>query len=350
MGDRKEGRSTVYNAITSDEKLKQVCRENIDLENDFLEYLASADKSKETIKQYKANLHIFWCWNLDNNSNKFFVKMTKREFSKFQSHAINVWQWSPKRVRTVRATLSSLSNYIENILDDEFPGFKSIVCKIEAPPDSEVREKSVFKNEEIDEVLRKLAEDGEYMKACMLSLAANGGRRKAELSRFKIGYFRPEFTICNGALYKTPEKIKTKGRGAKGKLLNLYTVRSSFDPYLKLWIEERERLGIISEWLFPRKEGGVWLDEPIRTSTLDSWAKTFNKMFGQPFYWHSLRHYFTTKLSSSGVPSNVIQNIIGWESLDMVGIYDDTPKEDGFEDWFSADGIVKKKKGSLEEL
>ena len=73
MGNQKTGRTTVYNNITSEEKLKQVNPENIELENDFLEYLASVDRSKGTIKQYKANLHVFWCWNLEFNKNKFFL-------------------------------------------------------------------------------------------------------------------------------------------------------------------------------------------------------------------------------------------------------------------------------------
>ena len=123
MGNQKEGRSTVYNNITSEDKMEQVNPENIQLENDFLEYLASIDRAKSTIKQYKANLHVFWCWNLEFNRNKFFVDLTKREISKFQSHAMTVWGWSPKRIRTVKATISSLSNYIENILDDEFEGY-----------------------------------------------------------------------------------------------------------------------------------------------------------------------------------------------------------------------------------
>ena len=56
MGNVKEGRSTVYNEITSEEKLRQVNQDNIQLEEDFLEYLASIDRSKGTIKQYKAQL------------------------------------------------------------------------------------------------------------------------------------------------------------------------------------------------------------------------------------------------------------------------------------------------------
>lgn len=346
----REGRTTVYNTITSPEKLEQVNKDNIQLENDFLDYLASTDKSKETIKQYKANLHVFWCWNLEYNDNKFFVKLRKRELAKFQNHAMNSWHWSSRRIRTVKATLSSLSNYIENILDDEYEDYKSIVGKIESPVDTPAREKTVFQEDDLLPLLNHLVENKEYMKACALSLAMNGGRRKAELPRFKVGYFRPEFTICNGALYKTPEKVKTKGRGAKGKLLELYTLSSPFNPYLKLWLDERQSLGINSQWLFPKRSNGKWVDEPIRVTTLDSWARSFSIFLGKPFYWHSLRHYFTTKLISYDIPSSVIQDVIGWESADMVNRYDDTEKDESFEKYFGTDGINKVKSTRLEEL
>ena len=66
------GRKTVYNSISSPEKLAKVNPENIQLGNDFLEYLTSIDRSKSTVDAYRNDLNIFWCWNLDNNNNKFF--------------------------------------------------------------------------------------------------------------------------------------------------------------------------------------------------------------------------------------------------------------------------------------
>ena len=51
MGNLKEGRTTVYNDISSPEKLLQVNPDNIQLEEDFLEYLASIDRSKGTISR-----------------------------------------------------------------------------------------------------------------------------------------------------------------------------------------------------------------------------------------------------------------------------------------------------------
>ena len=74
MAKQTEGRSTVYNSITSEDKLEQVCEDNLQLEDDFLEYLTSTDRAKSTIKQYKANLHVFWCWNLEFNKNKNIIK------------------------------------------------------------------------------------------------------------------------------------------------------------------------------------------------------------------------------------------------------------------------------------
>lgn len=350
MGKQKDGRTTVYNNITSPEKLKQVNPDNIGLEEDFLEYLTSIDKSKGTIKQYKANLHVFWCWNLEFNKNKFFVDLTKREISKFQSHAMSVWGWSPKRLRTVKATISSLSNYIENILDDEFEGYKPIVRKIESPADVAVRTKTIFTEQELQELLDRLVESESYMKACALALAMNNGRRKAELTRFKASYFESKNLICEGALYETPEQMVTKGKGTRGKLLDVYTLAKPFQPYLDLWMEERKKLKIKSDWLFPKFNDGKWIDEHIDTVTLDSWGNTFSRMLDKPFYWHSLRHYFTTKLSEANLPESVIQDIIGWESSDMVRLYNDQSKEAQFDKYFGADGIKNVKQSSLVEL
>lgn len=350
MGNKKEGRTTVYNNITSDEKMAQVNPDNIQLENDFLEYLSSIDRAKSTIKQYKANLHVFWCWNLDNNKNKFFVDLTKREISKFQSHAMSTWGWSPKRIRTVKATISSLSNYIENILDDEFEGYKPIVRKIESPADVAVRTKTVFTEEELQGLLDELVSNGNYMKACALSLAMNSGRRKSELARFKVSYFDKENMICDGALYKTPEKLKTKGRGSHGKMLDVYTLAKPFQPYFDLWMEERKKLGIDSEWLFPKYRDGKWTDEHAGIVTFDSWANTFSRKLGKSFYWHASRHYLTTYLLESNLPESIVQDMIGWDSSDMVRLYDDRTKESQFDKYFGAEGIKDIKQTTLTEL
>ena len=341
-------RTTVYNQISSPEKLEKVNPENIQLGNDFLEYLTSIDRSKTTVNAYRNDLNIFWCWCLDYNKNKFFVDLSKREIIKFQNHCLNEWQWSPARVRRVKATLSSLSNYIENMLDDEYE-FRPIVRKIESPAACTVRDKTVFDEEQLQFLLDTLVEREQYDKACMLSLAMNNGRRKSELPRMKVEYIT-EDNVIYGSLYKTPETVTTKGRGSRGKQLIVYTLKNGFQKYLDLWLEYRKENNITSEWLIPKKENGEYLDEQIPTSTMDSWAESFSRILDVPFYWHSLRHYFTTACSRSGLPDDVIKNLVGWESNDMVSIYKDIDADEQFAQYFSEDGIKQVERKSLSEL
>lgn len=350
----KEGRTTVYNKITSPEKMKLVNPDNIALEEDFLAFLKAGDKSKGTITQYQANIHVFWCWNLEYNKNKSWIDVKKRELIRWQNHCMQEYGWSPKRIRTVKSALSSLSKYIVEYMDDEYPNYVPIVDKISNPANVPVRKKTVYKEEDLQKILDELTAKEQYMKACYFALAMYSGRRKAELARFKVSYFTKENTICQGSLYKTPEEITTKGRGSRGKLLTVYTLARPFQPYLDNWLAERERLGITSDWLFPKYEGGKWVDKQVGVTTMDSWGQMFNQMSmrisGKPFYAHALRHFFTTKLAESNVPPSVIQNIVGWESADMVALYDDSPKDAQFDKYFGAEGIRMVKQTSLEDL
>lgn len=350
MSGQKAGRSTVYNEITSSEKLELVNDENKQLEEDFLEYLISTDRANTTIFQYRSILHIFWCWNYDYNKNKSFVDLSKREITKFQNHALNHWKWSPRRIRMVKSVMRSLENYIVNILDDEYPNYKRIWDKIESPTNEAVREKTVFTMEELQALLDHLVQKEEYIKACLLSLVINSGRRKAELVRFKVDFFSDDNLICDGALYKTPEKIVTKGRGQRGKLLYVYTLAKPFKPYLDLWLKQREQYGIKSEWLFPRLVNGMWKDEPMLTSTIDSYARTFSQYLNKPFYPHAIRHFYVTNLSEQGIPDNVIKDIVGWADVGLVDVYRDTNAEDSFDKYFGEDGIKQVEKKGLEDL
>ena len=343
------GRTVQYNVLTTPEKLQQVNPDNVELGNDFLDYLVSVDRARSTIDAYAHDLNIFWVYLLEKCNNKFFINLSKREISKYQSYCLTELKWSPARIKRVKSTLSSLSNYVENMLDDEYEGFRPIIRIIENPTNEKVLKKTVFTEEQLQGLLDYLVEKEQYDKACMLSMAMNNGRRKSELPRFKVSYFDDE-NIIYGSLYKTPETITTKGRGSRGKQLIVYTLVKPFKPYLDLWLKYREENNINSEWLFPKKVGNKYVDEQISTDTLDSWAETFSKILDIPFYWHSIRHFFVSSLSRNSLPDNVIQMILGWSSLDMVGIYKDIEVDEEFEKYFGEDGIKKVEQASLADL
>jgi integrase len=310
---------------------------------DFLDYLSSIQRSSKTIASYSNDLLIFFTYVLEHIENKDFVRLSKRDITAFQSWLINENGNSPARVRRIKATISSLSNYISNILDDEdeFKDFKPIVKKIENPSMQPVRKKTVWSDDELESLLAALAETGQHMKACMLALAMCSGRRKAELCRFKVSDFGEENLICGGALYKTSEAIQTKGFGL-GKFIYCYTLANKFKPYLDAWLSEREKMGIESEWLFPSPDDPT---EQLRLTALNSYARMFSRLTGNNFYWHSLRHYFTTHLAKAGLPDGVIQEIVGWESADMVRLYKDLTAEEQLAQYFGEDGEIRKGAG-----
>ena len=330
------GRKTTYNSIVSDELWNKVSKDNKLLLKDFIDYKRSSDKSPNTLYQYESIIKLFFVWNLQNNDNKFFIDMKKREFIRFFNYMVVDLKASPNRITTVRAVLSSLSNYIEDILDEEYEDFRNIVSKIETVSNEPVRTKTIMTKEQIDNCLDKLVKDGKYQIACFLALAVASGARKSELLRFKCDYFKDEYIVF-GCMYKTPEEIKTKGRGSRGKMLYKYTFVKQFKPYYDLWMKYRKENNIESEWLFViNRENGY---EQAEVHNADNWADVIGKYMGSnDFYAHSCRHYFVTELKRQGLPNEVIQAIIGWNS-DLCSIYNDMPVEETFSMYFDENGI-----------
>lgn len=339
-------RKTRKEQQTTPELIAQVSKENKNLVKEFIEYLKATAKSPTTIHAYSNDLDLFFVWNLQNNNNKFFVDFTKRDVMRYQNYLVNELELSPNRVRRRKATLSSLSNFIESMMDDLYDNYKPIINKIPSPPKQEVREKTVLEDEQIESLLNNLVEKKQYQKACILALAISSGSRKSELLRFKVSYFTEENIIYN-SLYKTPEKIKTKGR-SMGKYINKYVIVAKFKPYFDLWMKQREELGITSDELFMNKRDGEW--KPLQITGVDSYAESFSKILGIDFYWHSCRHYFTTAMSKCNIPASVIKDIVGWENVAMVDIYDDTEVDDELGKYFDVDGIKQVEKKGLGDL
>lgn len=336
-------RKTKQNNLTSPDLICQVNPDNMKLKVDFINYLRSIQRSQQTISGYSNDLDIFFVWLLKSANNKSFAMVSKRDIVAFQNWLINENGNSPARVRRVKASISSLSNFVESILDEEpeFKNFRSIVRKIENPALHPVREKTVWGDDELQALLGKLVAINEYEKACYLALAMYSGRRKAELSRFKVSDFDDDHLVCDGALYKS-SPIKTKGRGG-GKYIPCYTLAKRFKPYLYMWLKQREELGIDSVWLFP---SGTYPDDHVSISTLNNWANIFTTLSGRDFYAHSLRHYFTTTLAKAGIPDGVIQSIVAWESSDMVRLYTDIDADEQIGMYFKdGDIYVPDRKG-----
>lgn len=321
-----------------------VNKSNMRLKKDFLLYLKSLKRSPGTITGYESDLNIVFVYILDELGNKDFSKLTKRDLISFQNWLVEN-DISSARIRRLKSAISSLSNYVESILSDddpEFAGYRSIVRKIENPPLAPVREKTVWGDDELEHLLDALTERGEYEKACFAALAMYGGRRKAELCRFKVSDFIDSHVVCNGALYKS-DPILTKG----GKYLECFTLKKKFDPYLERWLTWREENGINSIWLFPKHDD---CSQHIQVSTVNSWANTFSRITGRDWYAHSLRHFFVSALLKAGIPDNVVVDIMGWSTSEMVKVYNDNPKDERIAMYFADGDINTSKQKTIDQI
>lgn len=336
--------------ITTEEEISKINPDNLELMKDFLNYLETTDHSPQSIIVYKSNLNIFFVYLMKFAKNKDFALIKKRDIMNWQNYLIK-GGLSPARIKNIRSSVSSLSNFIESILDEEekWKGFRNIINKIPAPNSREVREKTVLEDKQCDKLLDYLVENKMYMQACAFALAYASGRRKSELLRIKRSHIN-EDNLIYGSLYKTPEKVKTKGRGTGGKMLNIYILKSKFKKYFDLWEEERKRLGVpeeIDEIFVVKKKNG-W--QPAKLGVLNYYAKVFSELLGVDFYFHCMRHQFTTSLRKSNVPPSIIKDIIGWQNISMIDTYSDLQVDDELGKYFSEDGIKQVEQKGLSDI
>ena len=121
--------------------------------------------------------------------------------------------------------------------------------------------------------------------------------------------------------------MKTKGRGKAGKLLFKYILKDKFMPFFREWSEERkiimEKHNTSHNHLFIKDDG-----TPATSSVIRTWVAELEEFLKVPFYAHSARHYITTLLSKKNIPHNLIKEIMGWSTVLMVEVYDDTTARD----------------------
>ena len=312
------GRKTKRFINASDEPLKHEW-----LIEMYLEYLKAEGKTPKTLKNYESDLRIFFTWYEENatlkGKPKGFEKIKVQDVIKLQASLLDKGM-SINRYSRLKSVISSLSNYCENILAEdedyeEFKNFRNIINKVKKPTKEIVREKTILTDEQCQDYLNFLVSNGRYQQACIFSLAWASGRRKAELLEIKCHHI-------------SDDNLK----------------------WGSLWMEERNRLGIPEDIddIFIKKEDGKW--RKMKESNLNYYAEIFSKEMNVNFYFHCLRHQFTTALSRQGLPDSVIKTIIGWQSMDMVQIYKDIDDDEELAKYFDENGIKNVSSKTLSDL
>ena len=104
--------SNKYSKYVTEDKLKLVNQENMELGEEFIDYLNSIGRSKETIKQYKNDLLILWVLMNEKCKNKFFIEISKRDIIKIQNFMLNEQGLSPDPRSSIVFGFSVISNIL----------------------------------------------------------------------------------------------------------------------------------------------------------------------------------------------------------------------------------------------
>lgn len=322
-------RKTYRKVITSPELIEQINPENKKLMERFLKNFATK-RSPNSVVSYRSNLNIFFCWNIEYNSNKSFIDIRKIELMDFFDFCVAELKWSSNRYAQAHSCLSSFSAWIENYYDDEYPMFRNLLPKIEKPVKENVREKTVLQQEDIDKIMNYLEENDKVQDQCLLALAISCGARISELARFTTDLIDEENTVFDDLFLETTKEIQTKGRGVNGKALRKYILKDMFLPYYHKWLEVRKEImnenGQEHDYIFITRDG-----KPASADRLRDWMSNWSDIVDQPCYPHNFRHYHISFLKRLELEDDFIVYLTGWSEStghSMVTIYNDLTAKD----------------------
>ncbi len=212
----------------------QVSEEHRDLVSEFLEVNSFRKKSA---KQYLSCLKQFFYWVHHSLNDKPMYKITKRDFLRYISFLRNRGM-SSSAIQLKKASVSSLGNYIENVIaedDQRYEKFRNFTRGLPAIPKTQTYQKVKITREEYLDMMKVLEDDENYLGMAWMVTAFNVGARLSEIIQIKTSVLDEE--IPEGQNYVLSNLIFGKGRG-EGKNL-FYMVNFEALHYMKLCVEKR---------------------------------------------------------------------------------------------------------------
>lgn len=299
----------------TDEMFAKILPEHQVLFKEFLD--VNSQLREQTLNQYSSGLRQWFWWVHKNLDDKPMWKITKRDFLKYMSF-LDSRNMSSSAKGFKKSAVSTLCNYIENVIADDDPNYKTFrnfTKGLPAIPKTQVYDKIKVTKEEYDFMLDELLKRENYLGAAWLATAFNVGARRAELIQFKTEIL--DYPIPEGQNYVLSHVVYGKGRG-DGKKLN-YMVNKEALKYMKLWIDKR---GYEHEYIFTTNYGGkikqmslTWADEFC--------ANVLSPMLGRRINVHIFKSSCITALLEQGVDISLVSKFVAHhESIETTSIYD----------------------------
>lgn len=300
----------------TDEMWKEV---NEDYRNLVEEFISVQSHSPQTKKQYTSSLRQFGWFTHRILNNKKFYKLTKRDFLRYLSYLRDDRQMSSSSIGFRKSAVSSLCNYIENVVaedSEEYANFKSFTRGLPAIPKNTVYKKEVITYEEYLEMMDVLEVDENYLGKAWLATAFLVGSRRSEIIQFKTEML--DYEIPKDKNYFMSHVVRGKGSSQDGKPLEFMIPLEVLEHWQK-WVDIR---GYDSEFLFTTTYNG----EPQAMSP--SWANYFcsevlTNILGRRINVHIFKNSCITYHLNNNVPIEIVSRFIGMhESVETTQIYD----------------------------
>lgn len=283
------------------------------------EFVSVQNHSPQTKKQYISGLKIFGHFIYSHMNNKPLYKITKRDFLRYISYLRDERKMSSSAMSLKKACVSSLCNYIENVVADEieeFRTFRNFTRGLPSIPRNRVYDKVKVTFGEYEEMMKVLESDENWLGMAWLSTAMRVGARRSEIIQFRTEIM--DYKIPDGQNYILSHLVRGKGASTDGKPLE-YMIPLDVLPHWKKWIDSR---GYESEYIFTTKHNGEI--KPLSPSWADYFCvNILSNILGRRVNVHIFKNSCITHLLESGIDINLVSKFVAHhESVSTTQIYD----------------------------
>ncbi|MBX4152350.1 tyrosine-type recombinase/integrase [Paenibacillus lautus] len=283
------------------------------------EFITVQDLSPASKKQYTSVLRQFGWYMCSSMNNKFFYKITKRDFMRYLSYLRDNRKMSSSAIGLRKSIVSSLCNFIENIIaedEENYKSFRNFTRGLPPIPKNRVYEKVKVTKDEYDMMMSLLEADENWLGMAWLATAFRVGARRSEIIQFKTEIL--DYPITEGNSYVLSHIVRGKGKSTDGKPLE-YMIPLDVLPYWRKWVESR---GYESEYIFTTKYGNevkamsaAWAD--------DFCSNTLSDMLERRINVHIFKNSCVTYLLESGVDINLVSKFVAHHNdISTTQIYD----------------------------
>lgn len=291
-------------ADVTPEKWKMCNKVNRDMYKEF--FSTQKQLSADTRKQYQSCLKQFFYFVYTDLQNKPLYKITKRDFMKFLAY-LQDRELSSAAIGLRKSAVSSLCNYIENIVaddDEDYATFRNFTRGMPPIPKTQTYSKEAITEQEYELMKKYFLYHKKFLPLAYIVTLWGTGCRRSEAIQFKTEILNYE--IPEGAGYVTSHVVRGKGNGKSGKPIT-YMIPLEVLDYWRLYVETRD---FESEYVFARL-GPDGQPKPISRGWTNRLCESvLSKIIGRRVTNHNFKATVVTRMLEKGVDMAIVSKEI----------------------------------------